>query len=82
MRMKTLTPEETWGKAETKLRLWAFHVYYRKTFKNEHEPILRFLKALKASCRPIRNRSLVLWWYGRNKHVTDADLETLSIRGC
>ena len=79
MRRKAPTHEEVWHKAETKLRLWAFHVYYRKTFKQEHEPVVRFLKALAASIRPIRNRRLVLWWYRRNGHVSDADLETLSI---
>ena len=71
--------EEYWHKIEPKFRQWAFGVYFRKTFKEERNAELRFLKALAASTRPIRNRSLVLWWYRHNGKITDADLASLSI---
>ena len=61
--MKAQTDEDIRHEAETKLRLWAFSVYFRKSFKRERDPEIRFTKALVASTRP----------------VTDVDLETLAI---
>lgn len=59
--------EKTWEEIEADFREWSFHVYYKRTFKNEHEPILRFLKALKASAQPIRDRQKVLDWHQQRK---------------
>lgn len=53
---------EPWKKIESRFRLWSFRVYYDKTFANEIDPVLRFAKALIASCQPIRDRRLVIEW--------------------
>jgi len=68
-----------WNEVEARLRVWAFYVYHHKTFKGEKDSVLRFVKALLASTRPIRNRRLVWWWYLHKGRVTDVDLATLSI---
>ena len=44
--------EDLWNEVEAKLRVWAFYVYYRKTFKREREPMWRFVKA-KLAAAPI-----------------------------
>ena len=59
--------EKEWEKVESEFRVWSFHVYYRRSFKNEHDLILRFLKALKASTQPIRDRQAVMNWYHQRK---------------
>ncbi len=59
--------EKEWGKIESEFRVWSFHIYYRRSFKNEHDLILRFLKALKASTQPIRDMQAVLDWYHQRK---------------
>lgn len=59
--------QKQWDKIEADFRAWSFRVYYKRTFKNEHEPIVRFLKALKASTQPIRDRQAVLDWYQQRK---------------
>ncbi|MCC7409981.1 MAG: hypothetical protein IT442_18085 [Phycisphaeraceae bacterium] len=51
-----------WRKIEGRFRLWSFRVYYAKTFANEVDPVLRFAKALIASCQPIHDRQLVIAW--------------------
>lgn len=79
MDMEPQLSEELWREVEAKLRAWAFYIYYRKTFRRERDPLLRLVKALLASSRPIRNRRLVWWWFQNNGHVADANLETLSI---
>jgi len=75
----TEVPEQFWAEVETKLRQWAFQVYFRKSFKREPNPELRFIKALKASMRPIRNWTLALWWYQHKGRITDADIEALPV---
>ena len=77
--MKPSTNGTPWYKIEADLRAWAFHVYFDKSFSSENEPWLRFLKALKASRRPIRRPELVLWWYEHEGPITDDDIKTLSI---
>ena len=71
--------EELWNEVEAKLREWAFYVYHHKTFRRERDPVWRFVKALLASTRPIRNRRLVWWWYQHKGPVTDADIAALPI---
>ena len=44
---------------ESELRLRAFHIFYRRTFKSEINPLHRFVKALLASAQPIQNPELV-----------------------
>lgn len=57
-----LTPQK-WAKIESAFRVWSFHVYYKRSFKDERDHVVRFIKALKASCQPIRDRQAVLDWY-------------------
>ena len=59
--------QKQWDKIEGAFRAWSFRVYYKKTFAREHEPILRFLKALRASTQPIRDKQAVLDWYQQRK---------------
>ncbi|HRX85970.1 MAG TPA: hypothetical protein P5572_13205 [Phycisphaerae bacterium] len=60
-------PDEPWSKVEARFRVWSFSVYYRKLFAGELDPVVRFAKALRASCQPIRDRSLVYAWYQARK---------------
>ena len=59
--------KKTWERIEADFRAWSFHVFYRRTYRNEQDPVLRFLKALKASCRPLRDPELVWAWYRKRK---------------
>ena len=61
------TIDETWDQIEETFRIWSFYVYYRKTFAGEPYPLRRFVKALLASARPIRDRRLVIEWYRRRR---------------
>jgi len=60
-------PDEPWLTVERRFRLWSFGVYYRKSFATESDLIARFIKALLASCQPIRDRQLVYEWHRRRK---------------
>lgn len=55
--------EDNWDQIEDKFRTWSFYIYYRKSFRNERDPLLRFVKALVASAQPIRDRQAVIEWY-------------------
>ena len=55
--------EDNWDQIEDKFRIWSFYIYYRKSFRNERDPLLRFVKALVASAQPIRDRQAVMKWY-------------------
>jgi hypothetical protein len=67
-----LTPRQ-WAKIEAEFRVWSFHIYYRRSFKDEHDLVVRFIKALKASCQPIRDRQAVLDWYEKGVRHNDDD---------
>jgi len=47
---------------EASFRLWAFHIFYRRSFRDEIDPFLRFGKALEASTRAILRPELVEEW--------------------
>ena len=55
--------ERNWPKIEAEFRAWSFHVYYKRSFRDERDHVVRFIKALKASCQPIRDRQAVIDWY-------------------
>ena len=63
--------ERQWAKIEAEFRAWSFHVYYRRSFKDERNHIVRFIKALRASCQPIRDRQAVLDWYEKGVRHDD-----------
>ena len=65
--------EEQWSEIAADFRAWAFHVYYKRSFKTEHEAILRFLKAMEASNQPIRDKEAVLAWYRQRKEYAEDD---------
>jgi len=67
-----------WRKIDGKFRLWSFHVYYDKSFADETDSTLRFVKALVASCQPIRDRQAVIDWHSKHRHRKHADTATLS----
>jgi hypothetical protein len=58
---------ETWRQIEGSFRLWSFHVYYEKSFAEETDVTVRFVKALLASCRPIRDRNAVIQWHRKHR---------------
>jgi hypothetical protein len=58
---------DPWEKIEDRFRMWSFQVYYRKSLAEEHDLRQRFIKALRASCQPIRNRELVYEWYRKRQ---------------
>ena len=64
-----------WEKIEARFRVWAFHLYYRKPFASEPDLTVRFLKALEASARPIRDKEAVLAWHRARHGGTEADDE-------
>lgn len=53
-----------------KLRVWAFRMYWKKCYATEHDPLLRFAKALLASLRPIRNSEMARRWYDHHVERT------------
>lgn len=67
-----------WRTIEGRFRLWSFHVYYQKSFANETDSTLRFVKALLASCRPIRDRKAVIEWHSTRRRGRHANASTLS----
>ena len=60
--------EDNWFEIEDAFRVWSFNVYYRRTFRDEHHPLKRFVKALLASARPIGDRQAVVDWY-KERHA-------------
>ena len=65
--------KKTWQEIKTEFWLWAFRNYYRKVFKNEHDPHVRFRKALEAASEPIRDRQKVIDWYERGRKAPPDD---------
>jgi len=62
-----LSPEQ-WERIEDAFRVHAFNVYYRRSFRDEHHPLKRFVKALLASARPIQDHQAVVdWYYSRHR---------------
>jgi len=59
----TVARRVSWKRMESELRVWAFHIYFERTFRDEKDSLLRFAKALEASSRPVQNRRLVREWY-------------------
>ena len=57
-----LTPAE-WEYIEDAFCVWAMRIYYYRTYSGEPHPLLRFVKAIVASARPIRDRQEVVDWY-------------------
>lgn len=53
----------SWQRMEAELRQWALRVYFERTFAGARCPEERFLKALRASTRPVRSRNMVRYWY-------------------
>ena len=47
---------------EDRFRLWAFRIFYRRTFRGEVDPALRFGKALEASSRVIVHPERLREW--------------------
>ena len=54
---------ELYEKIELEFRVWSFHVYYKRSFKEVRDHEMRFVKAFMASRRPIRDRQAVVDWY-------------------
>ena len=59
--------EDKWEKIEDRFRVWAFGIYYHRTYANELDPVVRFVKALVKSANPIQDRKPVLDWYRRQR---------------
>ena len=72
------TADDVWEEIEDKFRVWSFGVYYQKTFAEEPDLMLRFVKALVASAQPIRDRQAVIDWYEKRRHKKHADAEAVS----
>ena len=51
-----------WWAIEDGFRISAFHVF-RKAFREEHDPTIRFIRALLASAKPIDDPQQILAWY-------------------
>ena len=47
---------EQMDEIEAQFRVYAFNVYYHKSFCEERDHTLRFIKALLASVAPVRDR--------------------------
>ena len=52
-----MTPE-----TEDRFRLWAFRILYRRTYRGEVDPALRFGKALEASSRVVAHPERLREW--------------------
>ena len=66
--------EELPADVEEKLRLRAFHAFYR-AFDDEHDLKVRFAKAIIASSGPIRDRDALMEW--SQQHGGCGDLATI-----
>ncbi|MFW6061188.1 MAG: hypothetical protein ACOC93_00110 [Planctomycetota bacterium] len=53
----------SWEQMEAEFRFWSFGIYYRRTFAGEADLCRRFILAVLASARPIRDRDAVRAWY-------------------
>ena len=58
---------DDWREIESRFRVWSFGVLYQRTFAEERDPNVRFVKALLASARPIRDRGQVIEWYRKRR---------------
>jgi len=65
--------EDNWFEIEDAFRVWSFNVYYRRTFRNEHHLLKRFVKALLASARPVKDRQAVVHWYRSRRRAKTGD---------
>ena len=57
----------TRARLKDRLRLRAFHAFYRHAFAEERDPLLRFAKAIIASAQPIRDREAFERWCARQR---------------
>jgi hypothetical protein len=51
------------SRTESRFRVWAFHIFYRRTFARERDLFLRFGKALEASSKMIVKPELLQQWH-------------------
>ncbi len=58
------------AEVEEKLRLRAFHAFYR-AFDGELDLTIRFGKAIIASAGPIRDREALMEWYRQHGDCSD-----------
>jgi len=58
---------DDWDAIEARFRVWSFGVLYQRTFAEERDPNVRFVKALLASTRPIRDRDRVIEWHRKRR---------------
>jgi len=65
--------EDNWFEVEDTFRVWSFNVYYRRTFRDEHHPLKRFVKALLASARPMGDRQAVVKWHRSRRRERAGD---------
>lgn len=49
---------------EDGFRISAFHTFH-KAFRQEHDPTIRFIRALLASARPVNDHQQILTWHGQ-----------------
>ena len=63
--------ERKWAKIEAEFRVWSFHIFYKRSFRNERDHVVQFIKALRASCQPIRDRQAVIDWYEKGVRKDD-----------
>ena len=47
---------------EDEFRVWAFHLFYRRTFADDRDHVRRFMRAIVASAQPIERPELVAEW--------------------
>ena len=67
--------EKEWNMVEDKFRFYAFTTYYKRTYRDEHDLLLRFVKSLIASTDPILDKQQVLDWYLRRRRTTRLTVE-------
>ena len=70
MHVATTDAERIAARAQDELRLRAFRVFYAKTFCEEKNLLVRFVKALLASAGPIRDPDAMAEWcrqHGRSR---------------
>jgi len=65
---------------EDAFRHMAFHVYYTKSYANEPDLTIRFIKAIVASAQAVQDRPAVHQWYAANGPDRLAEIEKLSER--
>lgn len=68
-------------KVEDEFRVWAFHLFYNRTFADDRDHVRRFMRAIVASAQPIKRPELIAEWRTMRKAGPRVRFETIPAAG-